>query len=162
VYSKNTSIRLKKLDTDAGIKVWEGVFLGGNYSVGVVAIGKTGKGYIILIPRYLFGLSGYTARFTDKPALSYYLIQNNKIFEDNLVEYFTALLKGKDVFRPFNPVIRTDKIKNFIEKPENVTLEKGSIYDEAPENVYEELNFYSEKKRNLNKVLERYIFTTGN
>ena len=160
VYSFDTSMRLERLDTEAGIKTWEGIYLGGQYSAGVMAVGKAGDGYIVLLPRYLFNLSGYTARFSDKPALPVPDIKKNRIFEENLIQLLISIIKKTYKFKPFNPVLRADNLNNFKDKSEKVTLEQGKINTSIPEDTYDNILINPDKKRELkikNKVFRELI-----
>ncbi len=150
VTSFETSLRLKELDENAGIKSTEGIYLGGSYSNAVMAVAKAGKGFVVLLPRYLINMNGWTTRWSDKPVIPTGFLQENEKFEKNFIRYLTSLLKREEVFKPFNPIIRWDNLRGFSEKPEKVVLEKGELADTSPSDACDSLKFNYETRSELN------------
>jgi len=151
LYSFETSLRMDGFypADKSGQKGREGVYLGGSYEVAVMAVGKSGKGYVILLPRYLTQMNGYTTRWSDKPSLPPGEIEENAIFEKNLFDYIKNLARGKDVFRPHFPLKRADRLEKWEDRPEKVVLDEGTLPPSAPPSTHDYLSFDRGEKRRL-------------
>jgi hypothetical protein len=149
VTSFETSLRFNGFNEKAGIKDAEGLFLGGPYGHGVVAVGRAGKGFVLLLPRYLLNMNGYTGKWSDKPVLPTTPLKENETFERNLMEYIAGLAQGNNIFRPFNPLSRWDDLKNYPAKAEKVKLETGEVASESPPGVADHLRYDPSRKRVL-------------
>ncbi len=149
VTSFETSMRLKELDENAGIKSTEGIYSGGPYANAVMAVVKTGKGFIVLLPRYLINMNGWTTRWSDKPVIPTGFLQENEKFEMNFIKYLASLLKKENVFVPFNPITRWDNLKGFQDKPVKVVLEKGELAITPPPDVNDSLRYTFDTGREL-------------
>lgn len=134
-----------KLDT----RRLEGVYLAGPYSRAVMAVAKSGKGYVALLPRSMINMNGYTRRSSDKPVIPAVFLEGNEKFEENLIDYFARLAQVQELFKPFNPIIRWDNMSSFLERPEKVELCAGEILDASPLDVFDPLRFDHSRKQQV-------------
>ena len=148
VSSFETSLRFDGMSEKADARHIEGVYLAGPYSHAVMAVAKSGKGYVMLLPRSLINMNGYTRRPSDKPVIPTSFLDENEKFEENLIDYLARLTKAQELFKPFNPIVRWDNMSTFSVKPQKIELRAGEVPAMSPANVFDRLLFdYSRKQQ---------------
>ncbi len=152
LYSFETSLRMEGFHPaeKSGQKGREGLYLAGSYEVAVMAVGRAGQGFVALLPRYLINFNGYTTRWSDKPSIPAGPLEENRIFEKNLMAYIEDLVRKRDIFRPCFPLKRADRTEKWEDKPDQVTLEEGTVVGFPDSSSYERLVYDADKKRSLN------------
>jgi hypothetical protein len=148
VSSFETSLRFDGMSEKADARHIAGVYLAGPYSHAVMAVAKSGKGYVVLLPRSLINMNGYTRRPSDKPVIPTSFLAENEKFEENLIDYVARLTKAHELFKPFNPIVRWDNMSSFSVKPEKIELRAGEVPAMSPTDVFDRLLFdYSRKQQ---------------
>jgi hypothetical protein len=148
VTSFETSLRFDGMSEKGDARHMEGVYLAGPYSHAVMAVAKSGKGHVMLLPRSLINMNGYTRRPSDKPVIPADFLDENETFEKNLIDYITRLAKAQELFKPFNPIVRWDNMSTFPLKPQKIELSAGKVPATSPANVFDRPNFdYSRKQQ---------------
>ena len=148
VSSFETSLRFDGMSEKADARHIAGVYLAGPYSHAVMAVAKSGKGYVVVLPRSLINMNGYTRRPSDKPVIPTSFLAENEKFEENLIDYVARLTKAHELFKPFNPIVRWDNMSSFSVKPEKIELRAGEVPAMSPTDVFDRLLFdYSRKQQ---------------
>ncbi|MGQ9673111.1 MAG: hypothetical protein ACUVV5_08260 [Candidatus Aminicenantales bacterium] len=151
LYSFETALRMEGFQSAerSGQKGREGLYLAGSYEVAVMAVGKAGKGYVILLPRYLINMNGYTTRWSDKPSLPAGPLEENQVFEKNLIDFIKDLVEDGGNFHPLFPIQRADRLRSWQDKADQVTIEEGSVSGSPAKEALDGLIYDPQKKRSL-------------
>jgi hypothetical protein len=149
VSSFETSLRFDGMSEKADARHIEGVYLAGPYSHAIMAVAKSGKGYVMLLPRSLINMNGYTRRPSDKPVIPTSFLAENEKFEENLIDYVARLTRAQELFKPFNPIVRWDNMSSFSVKPEKIELLAGEVPATSPADVFDRLLFDFSRKQQV-------------
>ena len=132
-------------DLNSGPRGREGMFVGQARSYPAVLTAKAGKGHVILLPRYLINLNGYTGLATDKPITRPYFLEQNRRFESNLASYIGAIVRGEYEPQELMPLTRLENLNGPTGLPEpDFRFRKRVLDQDAHEQDYETLQPFDE------------------
>ncbi len=138
-WSATTSMRRVEV-ADTPQRAREATYAAQARSYAAVVTAGAGKGKVILLPRYLINLNGYTGLGSDKPVVPPYFLEDNRRFEHNLARYIGAIARGEYTPRDGIPLSRIDNLDDSSGLPEpEFRFRKAALDPSAREQDYDRL-----------------------
>lgn len=100
-----------------------------------VVTAPVGEGNVILAPRGLFNMNGYTGRWSDKPLLPPYDLEANHRFDRNFCTYVSRIARGDYEPQDMLSIRRVVRMKE-PEKPEDLEFAAVPLLDKAEKEGY--------------------------
>lgn len=135
--AKPTAMRMVKMENSPERNI-EGSFAAEPRDYAVLVAGKAGDGHVIVAPRRMFNMNGYTGVWSDKPSAPPYELAANARFEENFCGYVAQIARGEYAVQDMVSIRRVVPMKD-VEKPKDMKFLPREIPALAPENAYVEL-----------------------
>jgi hypothetical protein len=132
-----TTMRLVDYDSNFPRQI-EVIYAGETRKYAAVVAANAGDGHIVLAPRGLFNMNGYTGRWSDKPLLPPYDLEANDRFDRNFCSYVSQIARGDYTPQDMVSIRRVVRMKA-PEKPEDLEIPASPLPDEAAREGYVDL-----------------------
>ena len=137
---------MRRLDVvDTPQRGREGTYAAEPRSYAAAVAAAAGPGRVILAPRSMISLNGFTGHASDRPVQPPYFLEGNRRFERNLARYIGAVARGRQVPGGRVPMHRVDDLGGGAGLPApEFEFRKRTLDAEAREGDYDRLTPFDE------------------
>ena len=138
---------MRRLDVvDTPQRGREGTYAAEPRSYAAVVAAAAGRGRVILAPRSMINLNGFTGHGSDRPVRPPYFLEGNRRFERNLAGYIAAVARGRHIPSGLVPMHRVDDLGGGAGLPKpGFEFRKRTLDAEAGEGDYDDLAPFDEE-----------------
>ena len=117
----------------------EAHYAGQARSYAAVVAATVGEGHVILLPRFLINLNGYTGHGNLTPIEPPYWLEQNRRFEKNLAGYIGSIARDEYAPKDLIPLSRIDNLDDPGGLPEPVKFRKRTLDEKVHDQDYDDL-----------------------